>query len=462
MARRSTSWLQTNGYRFLVRRMEHALVRGDVGMVDDPLRAQSLSLTVSCVLAVVALGACAVLALMQPRGALGDAPIVMVRDSGALYVRVGDTLHPVANLTSARLIAGSAAEPELVSAAAIGKATRGPLLGIPGAPDTVDDPLDGDESNWTICDDAGSSTTVIGGAMSGQLDAEANALVTVRGEGAPSTYLLYDGRRAKVDLRDAAVARALRVDGVAPRAVSRALLDGIPEAPPIAAPRIPGVGAASAVPGMAIGTVVRLSRADAIEYFVVLAGGVQRIGQVAAELIRFTSAQARSEIVTIAPSDVRAAAIVDDLPVTTFPQRGGVSDRPVLCARWRWSPASNSVETAVLTGDRLPIDGHGEPRRLAQADDAGPGVDSVFLPAQRSAYVRAVGVNGTGFDTGTLFVVDDSGVMFGLRDEDTARRIGLSGTPVPAPWPVLAWLPRGPELSVQAASVERDSPSAPS
>src|SRR3954471_6944369 len=118
MARQSTR-LHVSGYRFLLRRMEHALVRGDVRMLDDPLRAQLLSLISGVVLVVIIVAACAVLAFLRPPGTLGSAPIVMVRDSGALYVRIGDVVHPVLNLASARLIAGTPANPQAVSAAAI-------------------------------------------------------------------------------------------------------------------------------------------------------------------------------------------------------------------------------------------------------------------------------------------------------------------------------------------------------
>jgi hypothetical protein len=79
------------------------------------------------------------------------------------------------------------------------------------------------------------------------------------------------------------------------------------------------------------------------------------------------------------------------------------------------------------------------------------------MPRGRSAYVRASGITGQGERTGALYLVTDSGIVFGVHDDDAAKRLGLSSAPVPAPWPVLAWLPRGPELSVQAASVVRDS-----
>src|SRR5829696_5424415 len=141
MARQSTTKLHVSGYRFLLRRMEHALVRGDARMLDDPLRAQSLSLIAGVVLAVIIIAACAILAFLRAPATLGTAPIVLVRDSGALYVRIGDAVHPALNLASARLIAGTPANPEVVSAAAINTTKRGQLVGIPGAPATIAAPL---------------------------------------------------------------------------------------------------------------------------------------------------------------------------------------------------------------------------------------------------------------------------------------------------------------------------------
>jgi type VII secretion protein EccB len=441
--------------------MEHALVRGDVRMLDDPQRAQSLSLIAGCVLAAIAVAACAILAVLQPRGAVGSASIVMVRESGALYVRIGDTVHPVLNLSSARLIAGTSGEPELVSPAAIGRAKRGPLVGIPGAPDAIPRPLGGDESEWTICDDT-TTTTVIIGALAGRLDDRHRALVTPRGESAAMTYLLYDGRRAKVDLRNPVVVRALRLDGIAPRPVSRALLDAVPEMPEIFAPSIAKLGTPSILRGFPVGTVVRLNRAGSVEFYVALADGVQRIGEVTADLIRFMQPNGRRDIVSVAPGVIGGAPTVDDLPVATFPQSGGVADHRVLCTQWSWSQATGSTNTVVLVGNSLPIDNRDTLVELAQADGPGPEIDNAALPPGRGAFVRGAGVEGQGGATGALYLVCDSGVVFGVHDEEAAKRLGLTDPMVPAPWPVLAQLPRGPELSVQAASIVRDSVGPPS
>lgn len=458
MARQSATRLHVSGYRFLLRRMEHALVRGDLRMLDDPLRAQSLSLTSGVILAVIIVAACAVLAFLRPPNTLGSAPIVMVRESGALYVRVGDIVHPVLNLASARLIAGAPANPEAVSAAAVDNAERGPLVGIPGAPPDIDAPLGEDESGWAVCDD-GSSTTVIGGDVLGEgLATVRSVLVTPRSESAATTYLLYDGRRAKVDLRNRAVVRALRLDGVTPRPVSRALLDATPEAPPIAAPHIPGAGSPGPLRGLPIGSVIRAGRTADDEYYVVLAQGVQRIGQFAADLIRFTDSQNHREIRTVAPDVIAAVPIVDTLRVSSFPELGGVSDDAIVCLRWQLG--STGANTNVLVDDSLPA--NADSVTLARADGDGPNVDTFSMPRGRSAYVRAIGIGGDGASGGALYFINDAGVVFGLRDEDTAKHLGLPGSPLPAPWPVLARLPHGPELSKDAASIARDSLAGPS
>ncbi|MGH3561388.1 MAG: type VII secretion protein EccB, partial [Mycobacterium sp.] len=102
MAGQPTTQLQVSGYRFTMRRIERALLRGDVQPVHEPLRARSFSLTAGCMLAAIAVTGCVLVALVRPQPALANAPIVMGRQSGALYVRVGETLHPVLNLASAR------------------------------------------------------------------------------------------------------------------------------------------------------------------------------------------------------------------------------------------------------------------------------------------------------------------------------------------------------------------------
>ena len=466
MPRQPTTWLHVSGYRFLLRRIECALLGGQSRAAGEVLRARTASLTVGCVLATVAVLACGFLAMLRPQARLDQAKIVMGQESGALYVRVGDTWHPVLNLASARLIAATEANPHPVRESELGRTKRGSLLGIPGAPQLLGAPISADESTWTICDtDRDAATTIVVGHPAGssvrRLEPDHAMLVTT-GSGSPA-YLLYDGRRAVVDLADGAVVRALRLEGRAPRVVSRTLLNAIPEAAPIAAPRIPGAGAkAAGLPGFAVGSVLRITRGDGDEYYVVLATGIQRIGAVAADLLRFSNSRGMTNFITAAPDVIRASPIVGALPVATFPDRppreGGMDDAATtVCAAWAPSVPGPSGQAGVayLAGTGLPVPPGQVPVALAQADGNGPALDAVYLPPGRSAYVRGSG------RIGTRYLVTDTGVRFAIHDDDAAHDLGLP-TAALAPWPVLATLPSGPELSRQNALVAWDTIPGPS
>ncbi|MDN2502433.1 type VII secretion protein EccB, partial [Nocardia nova] len=170
-----TTRAQVNGYRFLLKRYEHALVRRDVRMLHDPMRTQFRSLVIGAVLGLLGVAGAAILAFLHPQGSVGDSKIVMGKDSGALYVLVDGTLHPVLNLASARLISGADASPASVKDSKLTQ-PRGPLLGIPGAPGALPGSGDPRRSTWTMCDNllpsatggaaaTGPLTTVIAGPL---------------------------------------------------------------------------------------------------------------------------------------------------------------------------------------------------------------------------------------------------------------------------------------------------------
>ncbi|WP_241520392.1 type VII secretion protein EccB [Mycobacterium paraense] len=452
--RRATTRLPVGGYRFLLRRLECALLGRDIHAADEPLRADSAALGVGCVLAAITVAGCALLGVLRPQADLAQARIIMGQQSGALYVRVGEAWHPVLNLASARLIAQTAANPRPVRESDLARTKRGPLLGIPGAPQLIGEPLRADESAWTICDTDGSGgTTVVVGPTAGSPAhrlASGHGLLVTPASGSPA-YLLFNGQRAVVDLSDAAVVRALRLEGRAPQLVSQALLNAVPEGPAIRAPRIRGLGTTAAgLPGFSVGSVLRIARGDADEYYVVLPAGVQRIGRVAADLLRFRDSQGTANAITVAPDAIRAAAVANVLPVGDFPDRAPELDvGGTLCVASLPAP-SGDFDTAFLIGGGLPVPAGRTPVTLAQADGRGPALDGAYLPPGRSAYVR------DGNRTGTRYLVTDTGVRFAVHDDDAARDLGLP-EPIPAPWPVLAALPSGPELSRQGASVARDT-----
>jgi hypothetical protein len=96
-----------------------ALTRWRVRMEIEPGRRQTLAVVASVsAAAVICLGAL-LWSFINPSGQLNESPIIADRDSGALYVRVGDKLYPALNLASARLIAGRPDNPHKVRSSQI-------------------------------------------------------------------------------------------------------------------------------------------------------------------------------------------------------------------------------------------------------------------------------------------------------------------------------------------------------
>ncbi|WP_018179048.1 type VII secretion protein EccB [Jongsikchunia kroppenstedtii] len=480
MPAKLTTAAQVNGYRFIVRRLEHALVRWDPRMLHDPMRAQGRAFAVGLVLAILALAGCAVYGLIRPQGTVGDAHIVAARGSGALYVVVDGTLHPALNLASARLVTNSAESPKLVGDKKLRSYPRGPLLGIPGAPAALPGPTGGDRSSWAVCD------TLSGSAASGTVNlavlgtrprlnervrpAGANEAVLVRisgadvapdADGGERTYLLFGDRRARVDLADPAVRKILRLEGVLPRPVSAGLLNAFREVPPIVVPGIVGRGAPAALrhPGVGVGSVVRVSGVGGdSDFYVAFADGVQRVGRLAAELVRSADSAGASEVPSIAPAAVAGLPIVNHLAVQDFPSTApkvAPLDEVVTCLGWERGDDRPGVGTLLL-GRGLPLPAGSTAVRPSSADGPGPGVDQVYVPPGTGRYVQVTGSVPDSPRAESLFYVTDSGVRHGVSDPHAGAILGLGERPAPVPWAVVSLLPAGPILSRAAALVSHD------
>ena len=442
MRRPGSLRLQASASRFRWRRLEYAVLGRPAAPGDDPIRTHRRALAAGFGLALGVGVLMAATTVVRP--VPGDSPLVMSRQSGALFVRVGDRLRPVANLVSADLILGSPASPRVVDDTALRGIVRGPVLGIPGAPQAVGALIPPLDQRWAVCDDAERTTSVgvIGPAALADLEAGGGVLVSAA-HGDAITYLLYDGRRARVDPADPVTARTLHLDGHTPRPVSSTLLSVIPEVPAIGPPRITGVGQSSGLAGFAVGSVVRTVRAGSEEFYVVLRGGFQRVGRVTADLIRFADRAAATDIAAVSPDVVAGAALVDTLPVSTYPDVVPTlldDDSVGVCATWR-------AGTAGIAVGALDTDG-GNTVAVAAADGDGPNVDAVAIPPGRSIDVTA-GASGR-------YLISETGVLFPVRDSAAADALGLGRDPAAVPWAFIAALPAGPELSRESALAGRN------
>jgi type VII secretion protein EccB len=463
-----TTRAQVNGYRFLLRRLDHAMVRRDVRMLHDPMSSQLRSLIVGLVLAVLVTAGCAILAFLRPQGAVGDAHILVGKDSGGMYAVVGGTVHPVLNLASARLIVGGPESPASVKDDRLAGMPRGPLLGIPGAPQALPGPHAGEASTWTLCqtgaevDVPPATTAIVGPLAEGRDTATAlrptDALLARSDD---KTYLLYDGKRAEIDPSDDAVARAIGLRGQRPRPVAPTVLAAAVAVPPVAAPRIPDSGRPAGLPhaDLRVGAVVKVVGVNSTDFYVVLRGAVQHVSPLAAEIIRDADSQGMSEIATVPPDALDAVPVVDTLPVDAFPaQRPTVvaaEDAPVACVSWSRGDGDTRATLRLLAGQRLPLRAGQVPVTMAGAGGTDH-VDAAYLPPSTGVFVQATGIEPGSVRRDSLFFVGDTGVRYGVADRATAAMLGL-GDPSAAPWQILGTLVPGPTLTRSAALVAHDS-----
>ncbi|ALG84045.1 type VII secretion protein EccB [Gordonia phthalatica] len=463
MSRRITTRAQVSGYRFGLARAEHALVRRDVRMMHDPMRAQMRALIAGAILAVVIVAGAGIYGFIRPQPGVKDAQIVTA-DSGAVYVLLDGVMHPAANIASARLILGQAAPVRKVSDTALADYPRGAQVGIVGGPTTLAAAADADVSTWTVCDSAGVSAVIVGRVDSGS---PADAALVEHDDVA---WLVYrapgpDGAmtpvRARVDGSRVELLRALGLESVTPRPVGSGFLDSFPARPDLRVPDVPGRGSPGVL-GRPVGSVVATAGVDeTLSFHLILSDGVQHLSVAAAETMRLSDPDAEGAVPRIAPADLAAVPVRETVPLTHFPTAvPALSDvePPVLCHRWSRDRDASLASAQVMAARRLPIPNEARPVTLATADGPGPALDLVYLQPGSGEHVLLTGVEPDSRRASTPFYISDVGVRYRLAGAETASILGLDD-PLRAPWPMVSLLPSGPELSREAAAVTRDGTS---
>ncbi len=474
MSKDPTTTSQVQAYRFVLRRMESALVRKDAVMLHEPMRNHLRATAVGLILGVLGLAAFFVVGKFSPTSQVSGNEIVIGEPSQAIFV-VQDNprrLIPVLNLTSARLLVAAMSPdrgaPEIarVADSALAGIARAPSTGLPGAP-----PLPAPENLirgvWSVCDTAKVhqdvpnaelqpqlSTTVLvrEGQPPGRPLGDDQALL-VAAQATGVTYLVWHGRRGQVDLRDDAVRTLYRLGNVVPRTVSTGLLNAIPEGRPLTLPDIPPGTPSSFLPGVQVGEVVRVKGAIEQVYFLLLPQGKQPVDRAVADLVRYQSG-ASTDFTDVAPeaiSRVPDAPVANQLDFSGFPaqipQVITIAESPIACLTWQGLDQAPVI--TVNPGERLPLDDGDSPVEVPPAA-RGQTADSVFLKPTKGALIRGM-VPGQRPDTGVIWLVTDQGLRYGIPEIEVARALGLGEITTPAPESILSLLPIGPELNPQRA-----------
>ncbi|GAB2501257.1 ESX-1 secretion system protein eccB1 [Corynebacterium atrinae] len=397
-----TTRAQVSGHKFLQRRVEHGLVLGDIRMIHDPLGSRRRALMFGFVAVVLVSVGAGLLAWLRPAADPGEAPILQTAD-GALFVRVDDTVHSVANLASARLIAGTPAEPARVGAQILASYDRGAPLGIHPAPLLLADAPA--SPTWAAC--AGpSGIDVLAGVETSPLGGHRAVLAI----GVGKEWLLTNDGRAELPHPDSpdgrVMRRALGITADTPRWEPEALVLGaVSELTPL---RLP-----SPLP-------------DAV-----LTAEHQTWARFGDSITPLTDAQARilRDMGIPATSESRSSL-------------GDFADAPVIEGLPSIAPVwVDPLDVEVCAAD------DGQVHTRLASDDGGVALSGEGI-ADR--YFGTVGA-AIAVDSGHGFhVVDATGLRHPVPDAATLLALGLP-EPSPAPWAILRLLPQGPDLDHSTA-----------
>ncbi|MGW1742652.1 type VII secretion protein EccB [Nocardia sp. NPDC001965] len=492
---------QVSGWRFLLHRIEHALVRRDASMIDDPSRGRSTALAIGVALACVGIAAAAVLAFFKPAKPVGDSPILAEKDSGALYVKLGDRIHPALNLTSARLIVGKAANPVEVSQSELAKYPRGPWVGIPGAPGQINDEAEKD-SEWTVCDTARTGaaapvdpktglptllrSAVLTTAIAGPITVDDDAVHELSGRqarllrGEDATWLVYSDPeqgvvRAEINLADSPVMLALGIDSRAQvAAASPGLLGAIPEVAPIRVPDVPNSGSPTTLkPALdaVVGSILTVATPNQpATYYLVSNAGLVRVSGVLASIVRNSNSHGAVATTTIGPDVAAANLRPGDWPGTaTYPAESVEILDPirdlVTCYHWERTGTDPDAHTRLLFGRQLPLTKEEQGRTVGLVTapySGGMTADFAYLPRTTGKFVQVTGAEPGSPLRESLYWISDSGVRYGIDMNEsgsggkaTLTALGLR-EPVTAPWSIVSLFAVGPTLSVGDAMIQHD------
>jgi type VII secretion protein EccB len=462
---------QVTGWRFVMRRIASGVALHDTRMLVDPLRSQSRAVLMGVLILITGVIGCFVFSLIRPNGTVGNNAVLADRDTAALYVRIDDELHPVLNLTSARLIVGQPVNPVQVKSTELDKFPRGNVVGIPGAPERMVQNRS-HNADWTVCEGTGATaagvtviagTPDLGGERSAELGDDKAVLVNNGSPSGPATWLLWDGRRSPIDLADRAVTSALGVDVDIPaaRPISPGLFNAIPESAALTAPAIPGAGSPPQfplpVPAPVGAVVVAYGTDNTLLYYAVLPDGLQPVSPVLAAILRNTNSYGMDQPPRLGADDIAKMPVSQAIDTASYPvRRLSVVDAavaPVTCARWTKPVDATISSLALLSGAALPLaDG------VRTVDLVGGGQNGsasrVALTPGTGYFVQTVGQEPASPVAGSLFWVADTGIRYGIeggQDPDqlakTTAALGLTQPATPVPWSMLSLFSAGTALS---------------
>ncbi|NKZ02459.1 type VII secretion protein EccB [Actinomadura latina] len=458
-------------HRLMTHRASQALILAEPDYPEQPLRKINVGTFAGVMVGILVAAGFGIAGLLVGGGGSGLAEkgtVLIEKDSGALYVwctpqgAQKDVLCPVANYTSAKLAAslagggsGGAPAQKSVSAKSLAKFPRGPMIGIPGAPDSV--PAAGRlvGGPWSVCvrqnpqGGTGSSVvSLVGGRDVGGevLDPSVGVVVST---GANSNWLIWKNQRMRLSPAGLTVLSAS-----APAAVSPGFVNALPAGPDFAPPNIPGAGGKPQFAGAngRIGQVFMVKGVGGGDQpYVLMADGYAPISPLQAALIQNSAAYRL-------PKD----SPLDGAAVTTHRSNQRVIDEGLPQSQIKVRPYDAKESLCVVYPDagkgskdaRLTVGGGTDLPMPARA--SGAGVDNVVLPPGSAILAGVLPASGSVDAINTYALVADDGRRYALKSAETAKALGYTisadgNDAVPVPANLLNLVPKGPTLDPQQA-----------
>ncbi|MDG4765074.1 type VII secretion protein EccB [Solwaraspora sp. WMMD406] len=243
---------QVQAQAYVNRRLILAVLTADPDAPEVPTQRTTFGMIAGSVIMGLIVAGFAVFGLIVPGGSTAwrePGALVLEKETGATYLYVDGTLHPVRNHTSARLLLGG--EPNLVSVSrrSLDGTPHGPALGLPDAPESLPDPDALNHGPWSVCagfrlDDTGVVTPLVSlivAELPDTTEVADDSAVLAR---APddSWYVIWRGTRLKVTRPW--IPTALGLDPATALPVAASWLNAVPAGPDLAPPAVPGRGGA--------------------------------------------------------------------------------------------------------------------------------------------------------------------------------------------------------------------------
>lgn len=465
---------QLQAYQFMIQRAVSALVTRQTDPEQPPFRRSTGAVFASIALGIVVLACVGVYGMIVPGGNntwRTQGAVIVEKETGTRYVYLDGRLHPVTNYVSALLLLGDHTSTLSVSSNSLAGVPRGPLLGIPDAPDALPGANRLLTGAWSLCsvptDDVSGSPTqesvlLVGTNPNGGAQLGGRALLVQQGA-TGDRYVVWHGYRHLID-DYATVGTGLALIGQAWASVGQAWLDVLPEGAPIGPIAVPQGGTVStAVPGrtdILVGTLLVMRMSD---------GGQQYYLAQHDTLVPITEAQydiqraypptmaaypnGQPTAVPLEPS-LASAASRQDPPVTAAdaapPRRPTAIGMPdgaaTVCATFGQDQTvpGLTVDPTLPPADPLATTG-------GRSANGTPLADRVYVPPGWAALVEAMPSPQS--PSGTLIVVTDLGRGYPLASPDVLKILGYpSATPIRLPAGLVARLPEGPSLDPAAAA----------